>query len=133
MKAKTETLTGQALIWATCLALRHSPVVAATGVAYRSDHGSWVYPRYTSDQEVGELMSSEWIGVERPSRGQKTPVWRAITESKIPTKPYETCGGVVSAFGVTLGEAVCRVLVISRLGAFVEVPDELLPVSCPQP
>lgn len=126
MKIQTEELSGNALIWAVCCALRNAPVIAATGIAYRSDHGSWVYPRYTSDSEAGELMSSEWIGVERPSRGQKTPVWRAIADSKVPTKPHEYCGGVVSAWGETLGVAVCRALVLSRLGVTVDVPDELL-------
>lgn len=125
-KVKSEGLSGKALLWATCLALGHSPVVAATGIAYRSDHGSWVYPRFTSEQEVGELMSAEWIGVERPSRGQRTPVWRAIADSKVPTKPHEFCGGVVSAWGETLGVAVCRALVLSRIGVMVDVPDELV-------
>jgi len=126
MKIQSEELTGNALIWAVCRALGHAPVVAETGIAYRSDHGSWVYPRYTSDSEAGELMSSEWIGVERPSRGQKTPVWRAIADSKVPTKPHEYCGGVMSAWGETIGVAVCRALVLSRLGVTVDVPDQLL-------
>lgn len=124
-KVKSEGLSGEALLWATCLALGHSPVVAATGIAYRSDHGSWVYPRYTSEHEAGELMSAEWIGVERPSRGQKTPLWRAIADSKMPTKPHEFCG-VVSAWGESLGVAVCRALVLSRIGMTVDVPDELV-------
>ena len=125
-KVKVEELSGSALLWAVCLALGHAPVMAATGIAYRSDHGSWVYPRFTSDAEAGELMSSEWIGVERPCRGQKTPAWRAIADSKVPTKPHEFCGGVVSAWGATLGVAVCRALVLSRLGVAVDVPEELL-------
>lgn len=131
MKTQSETLTGATLLWAVCRALGHAPVVAATGIAYRSDHGSWVYPRYTDDAEVGTLMSSEWIGVERPSHGQKPPVWRALADSKIPTKPHEYCGGVVSAYGETPGVAVCRALVLSRLGATVEVPDELLHQAVP--
>jgi hypothetical protein len=125
-KVKAEKLDADALLWAVCLALGHAPVLAATGIAYRSDHGSWVYPRFTSDQEAGELMASEWIGVERPCCGQKTPVWRAIADSKEPTKPHEFCGGVVAAWGDTLGVAVCRALVLSRLGVAVDVPEELL-------
>ena len=124
-KVKAEELSGAALLWAVCLALGHAPVVAATGIAYRSDQGTWVYPRYTSDEEAGALMSSEWIGVESPSRGQKTPLWRAISDSKVPTKPFEICGGVVSAWGETLGVAVCRALVLSRLGVNVDLPEEL--------
>lgn len=124
-KMKAEELSGMALLWAVCRALGHAPVATATGIAYRSDHGSWVYPRYTSDSEVAELMSTEWIGVERPSRGQKTPVWRAIADSKVPAKPHEFSGGVVAAWGETLGLAVCRALVLSRLGVTVDLPDEL--------
>lgn len=127
MKTQSKTLSGAALIWAVCRALGYAPVVAATGIAYRSDHGSWVYPSYTDDSEVGALMSSEWIGVERPCRGQKPPVWRAIADSKIPTKPHEFSGVVVDALGETPGVAVCRALVMSRIGVTVDVPDELLP------
>jgi hypothetical protein len=127
-KVKADELNGSALLWAVCLALGQAPVVAATGIAYRSDHGSWVYPRYTSDSEAGELMASEWIGVERPCRGQSPPVWRAIADSKVPTKPHEYCGGVMSAYGETIGVAVCRALVLSRLGVTVDIPEELLQV-----
>lgn len=125
-KVKSEELGGNALLWAVCMALGQAPSVTATGIAYRSDHGSWVSPRYASDDEVGALMSSEWIGVERPSKGQVRPVWRAIADSKIHTKPHEATGGVVAAWGETIGVAVCRVLVLSRLGETVDVPDELL-------
>lgn len=123
---KSEELSGVALLWAVCHALGHAPVLASDGIAYRGAHGSWVYPRYTSEEEVGTLISSEWISVERPSRAQKTPLWRAIADSKVPTKPHEFCGGVVAAWGGTLGVAVCRALVLSRLGVTVDVPDELL-------
>lgn len=130
-KLKAADLQGAALLWAVCLALGHAPVVASTGVAYQGDHGTWVYPRFTADEEAGVLIASEWIGVERPSRGQKTPAWRAIADSKEPTKVHEVCGGVVAAWGETLGVAVCRALVLSRLGVAVDVPDELLHQDIP--
>ena len=125
MKAESQNLDGAALIWAMCLALGHSPEVAATGVAYKDDHGSWVYPRFTSDSEVGELMTKECIGVERPSKGQTVPLWRAITDKKTQTK-YQSRFEVVSAYGETLGVAVCRAIVLSRCGSTVDVPEELL-------
>lgn len=124
MKTNTTELDGQALIWATCLALGYSPVVAATGVAYRSDHGSWVYPRFTDDSEAGPLMASEWVSVERPSGGQKPPVWRAVTDSK-----RKELNWTVSAHAQSLGVAVCRAIVLSRCGESVEVPEELLGVQ----
>lgn len=98
MKTATEELTGNALIWAVCHALKLAPVVAKTGVAYRSEHGSWVYPRYTDDSEAGVLMASEWIGVERPSNRQTPPQWRAVTDNK--TAPDSMrFNPVVSAWG----------------------------------
>lgn len=125
MKTATEELTGNALIWAVCHALKLAPVVAKTGVAYRSEHGSWVYPRYTDDSEAGVLMASEWIGVERPSNGQTPPQWRAVTDNK--TAPDSMrFNPVVSAWGASLGMAVCRALVLSRIGKTVDVPDELM-------
>ena len=126
MKINTDALLGDALIWAVTKALGKAPVIAGTGVAYKSDHGSWVYPRYASDDEAVALMTQEWIGVDRPSRGQTTPLWRAVTDSKLKrgTGHFEP---VVSAFGGTIGLAVCRALGASRLGAEVDVPAELHP------
>lgn len=125
MKTKTQTLNGNALTWAMCVALGYSPVVAATGIAYKSDHGSWVYPMFTSDSEVGELMSSEWVSVERPSRGQRIRTWRAVTDSKRPEKPL-VLSWVASAAGESLGIAVCRAIVLSHCGDTVDVPEQLL-------
>ena len=125
MNSDVKTLNGDALIWAMCVALGHAPVVAATGIAYRIDHGSWVYPRFTSDSEVGELMSLEWVSVERPSKGQSIPTWRAVTDSKRPEKPH-VFNAVASATGESLGVAVCRAIVLSRCGVTVDVPQQLL-------
>ena len=125
MQVEAQTLCGNALIWAVCSALNQSPVVAPTGIAFRSEHGSWVYPRYTEDDEAGQLMASEWISAERPNRGQPTPLWRSVTDVKYKQKGY-SFNQVVSAHGHSLGEAVCRALVLSRLGKMVDVPDDLL-------
>lgn len=125
MNTQTQALNGRALIWATCLALGHSPVIAATGIAYRDDSGSWVYPRFTSDSEAGELIATQWVSVERPSKGQITPVWRAETQQKR-IKTTQALKWVVSATGESLGVAVCRAIVLSNCGETVDVPEELL-------
>lgn len=124
-KIQAEKLTGDALIWAVSHALGKAPVVTQDGVAYRGEGCVWVYPRYTDESEVASLMASEWIGVDRPSRGQTPPQWRAITDNKAPADPrrYKP---VVSAWAESIGVAVCRALVLSRLGNEVEVPQELL-------
>lgn len=124
MKVKSDTLNGAGLIWAMCVALGHSPVVAATGVTFRGDHGSWEYPRFTDDAEIGPLMASEWVGVDRPSKGQNPPVWRAITDVKYKKKYGDSLVTVVSAYDPSLAIAVCRAIVMSRLGEVVELPDE---------
>ena len=129
MQIESNLLDGQALIWATCSALGHSPEIAMNGIAYRSDHGSWVYPRYTDDTEAGDLIASYWISVERPSKGQQTPSWRVVTDSRRKVASYEFNGPVV-AHGPTLGIAVCRVLVIAHFGQKVEIPDVLRSAVC---
>jgi hypothetical protein len=126
MKQNVDQLAGKPLVWAVCHALGHAPEVDVQfGVCYRSDHGSWVYPRYTDDSEVGSLMSSEWIGVDRPSSGQATPMWRAITNNKV-ARGSQVFDPVKDAWGETIGIAVCRALVLSRVGPTIDVPDILL-------
>jgi hypothetical protein len=124
MKTNTETLDGPALIWAMCIALGHTPVSAATGIAYRSDHGSWVYPRFTDDSEVGPLMMAEKVGVERPFGSQAVPLWRAITDTK-GAEAKRNLNWVVSAHGTSPGVAVCRAIVLSRCGVSVDIPEQL--------
>lgn len=124
MKVDTNELSGKALVWAVSKALHQAPSIQSGRVAYRSDHGSWIEPNPTDDRDVVELMASERIGVERPSAGQAKPVWRAITDNKAKDPQHLT--PVVSAFGATIGLAVRRALVLSRLGPSVEIPDVLL-------
>lgn len=127
IKMNAADLTGSALTWAAISALGMSPVIAATGICYRSDHGSWVYPNFENQNGADELIESEWIGLERPSKGQKTPLWRAITDSKQKPGPGQSPTAVVSAWGATHSLAVARVLVISHLGPVVDIPAELMP------
>lgn len=114
MSKDVAALSGAELIWATCRALGHAPVWAATGVAYHSEHGAWVYPRYTSDEEVGELIAKRRVSVERPS-ARTQGLWRAAAD--------RLDGKEVAVTGKTLGEAVCRVLVLARLGPTVTIPE----------
>lgn len=114
MSKDVAALSGAELIWATCRALGHAPVFVATGVAYHSDHGAWVYPRYTSDEEVGELIAKHKVSVERPS-ARNNGAWRATMAG--------TDGVDHIALGKTLGEAVCRVIVLCRLGTEITLPE----------
>lgn len=110
------TLSGDDLIWAMCRARGHAPVWAPTGVAYRSEPGAWVYPRYTSDSEAGELIARYAVNVERPSE-QTGWQWRAAMEG---------VGGVEQCMlGETLGEAICRVIVLCRLGPEIKLPERV--------
>lgn len=124
MIQNSKDLTQKALIWAVCRALGHSPTLCNGYVVYRSEHGSWVAPTYTSNDDVGELMNSQWVGVERPSKGQKTPLWRAITDIKV--KNIDGLNSVADAWGETIGLAVCRAIVVSHFGKTVDIPEELV-------
>lgn len=121
MKIAVDQLTGRALTWAFIRALGHAPHVGAISVAYRTDHGSWDHPTL-SEREAVELMNEHWIGVERPSKGQTPPQWRALADvpssSKLPDR-------VVSAFAPSLAIAVHRCFIKSRMGDVVDIPDEL--------
>lgn len=121
MKMDVAILEGAPLLWATCRALGIDPVVAESGICYKAKDDTWVYPNFTNDSEVGALMSAHWISVERPSHGQTPPRWRAVTESKMPKRPF-IFNGVVSVYGETLGVAVCRAIVLSYLGNNVDIP-----------
>lgn len=70
-------------------------------------------------------MASEWVSVERPSKGQSTPTWKAVTDRKRPEKPH-VFNPVAAARGESLGVALCRAIVLSHCGDTVDVPDQLL-------
>lgn len=125
MKVKVESLTGNALIWAVCAALGESPVLSGGTVVYRSPHGSWVSPRYTQDSLAGELIVSERIGVSPPTQGESPLIWRTRAKNRLSDDsafaPY-----YVEASSESLAVAVCRAIVLSRLGEEADVPDELV-------
>lgn len=126
VKLPSSELTGAALTWAGIKASGFMPVINKDGICYKSDHGSWVYPNFESPQESAEIAEREWIGLMRPSKGQKTPQWQAITDSKMKQQASRNDYGVVSAWAPTSHLATARVFVISKLGAEIEVPKELV-------
>jgi hypothetical protein len=69
-----------------------------------------------------DFVEKDWIGCERPSRGQTPPIWRAITDYKGPREQHRAYGPV-SQYGETYLIAVTRCKVASHFGA--EVPDEI--------
>ena len=127
VEVRTANLTGKALTWAAIVALGLEPVIAATGICHKNDAGGWTYPIFESPFQVAELIEREWIGLERPSKGQKAPMWRAITDRRFKKKlrPGDSDVLVVDAWGETSFLAVARVFVMSRLGACVTIPAEL--------
>lgn len=128
MKTKTtksETLAGQALNWAVLQALGLAPTIDSAGkVCYRSDHGSLVSPDFESAADAGEIIHREWIGLDRPSKGQTPPLWRAITDTKTEPRPGQF-RGVSVAWGVTPFLAAMRALVLSRVGEKIQIPEQL--------
>jgi hypothetical protein len=123
MKHEADKLTGNALAWAVCLAMGYAPVMSGNDVCYRNDEGSFVVADFTSEAQVGTLMSEYWVGVERPSKGQKVPLWRAIADTEQSLlSPFNKMNSVVSSNAETIGAAVCRAIVKAKLGTSVELP-----------
>lgn len=50
-------LTGRALCFAVVRALGYRPIVDDSGVSYRSDHGSWVYPDIENAKDAAEIVN----------------------------------------------------------------------------
>lgn len=126
MKVQVDTLVGAALAWAALKAEGHAPVAGPTGVGYRSDHGSWVFPTYT-DAEATALMVTHWIGVERPSKGQTPPAWRAIGDFR-GDRAVRQHLMVVSSHHTEFSIAVTRCFVKTKFGEELDVPDDVLEV-----
>lgn len=136
MLIEVDKLTGRALIWAAITAMGETPQITRHAISYRSDHGSWTEVSLTEAEAV-ELMRDHWIGLERPSRGQTPPQWRAIADcvrsgssgtSAKAANPHNRLSGsfwVASSSSENLAVAVFRTFVKSRLGEAVEIPEEL--------
>lgn len=67
-----------------------------------------------------EIIESSWIGLDRPSRGQTPPVWRALSDFKGDRK-YNRMGIVVSMWGPTALIAAMRCKVASVYGDTIEL------------
>jgi hypothetical protein len=123
-KVKAAELSGMALVRAYVMALGFAPMPTGAGrIGYRSDHGSIVEPQIT-DAAAGELIAEAWISVERPFGGSSAPIFRCVTDYKGRKKAFQYLG-VVSATSASLGEAVFRCFVASRLGEEFHMPDEM--------
>lgn len=122
--AAASELHGPALAWATILAMGRSPTMAGGRVEYRTDHGSWI--SYQVDNaSAAELCDRFWIGLDRPSKGQNPPTWRALADNAR-QKGRADVPGVVSAYDVDMAVAVHRAFVLSRLGETATIPAALV-------
>lgn len=138
VQTPTDQLRGLPLAWAVALARGQAPNLHTfQRVTHRADGGSWVYSdgQFT-DQEAVETVIREWITLERPSKGQTVPMWRAIADTKTmnarrrsqPMLPGMTPveHTVVSAWGETYALAAMRAFAMSFLGEVAFVPEELV-------
>ncbi len=67
------------------------------------------------------IIDRDWIGLDRPSRGQTVPMWRAIRDNAAPVLGASLRQRVVQAWGETALIASMRAKVASHYGD--EVPD----------
>ncbi|MFK4705616.1 hypothetical protein ABIC83_002455 [Roseateles asaccharophilus] len=124
MRIKIDNLNKIALAWAAIKAMGHEPHISGGSVSYRTDHGSWDAVR-VNEHEAAQLIVEHWIGLERPSRGQTPPQWRAITNAVLDGARRSTGALVVDAWSPDMATAVHRCFVKSRFGEDIEIPDEL--------
>ena len=106
MKIKTSELAGAALDWAVakCEGIQDSEFV-------RTHMDAWLYS--TDWSQGGPIIEREKIGSLHEARG----VWSASTKWEDPAKVF---------YGKTKLIAAMRCYVASKLGAEVEIPNELI-------
>lgn len=111
---QVDTLDGPDLDRAAALALGYVPSDGSRW-PHRDDPTSQIDIETFSPTTDGALASAiideKWIGIERPSRGQKTPVWRAIKDSEMKVRVGDFAHRVVSATGPNHVIAALRALV----------------------
>lgn len=125
-----DDLTGPALAWAVCAAYGRRAAIASgrsgVEVSYYDDgHGSWSTV-LLDDAEASQAMDEYWIGIERPSKGQTPPVWRALADYRGKRDPLRYVG-VVSAHSTDRRSAVFRALVKAIFNEQIAVPRALVP------
>jgi hypothetical protein len=64
-------------------------------------------------EQCVELITRHWIGIERPSRGQTPPMWRALCDVPADVTP-RPMNMVVDAYGEIMPVAAMRAFVKSR-------------------
>lgn len=129
VRVDIDSLTGPALAWAVCAATGYRASITSGRYGdevsyYDEGHGSWAMVRL-DDDEAGHVMDKHWIGVERPSAGQKPPVWRALADYRGKKDPFRYVG-VVSAHAPDRRTAIFRCLVKSIFNEKVSVPEQLV-------
>lgn len=77
----------------------------------------------TNGQQGQDIIEGDWIGLERPSRGQTPPVWRAVMDNAAPRIGTQVHQIVVDAWGPTALIAAMRCKVASVYGD--NVPGDL--------
>ncbi|MEJ6003832.1 hypothetical protein [Paucibacter soli] len=125
MQIQVDQLSRRALIWASILAQGFAPVIQGQVVSYRTDHGSWDSPRIDLDQ-AAYLMNRYWVGLDRPSKGQTPPQWRAIADFVGKQPSLKSSHFVMTANSTDMATAVIRCFVKSRFGEKVDIPEELV-------
>lgn len=70
----------------------------------------------TNGQQGHDIIESDWISLERPSRGQKEPTWRAVMDNAAPRIGSQVYQTVVAQFGETALIAAMRAKVASVYG-----------------
>lgn len=78
----------------------------------------------TNGGDADPLIEQHWIGVNRPSKGQKTPLWCAIADNAAPRRGAQLYQPVVAQWGETHRIAAMRCFVAMYHGE--EVPDVTL-------
>jgi len=77
-----------------------------------------------NSQQGHDIIEADWIGLDRPGRGQSTPTWRALADFTGDRK-FNRYGSVVAMYGPTALIAAMRCKVASIYGEGA-VPAELM-------
>ena len=125
MKIKTSELTGPALNWAVarCEGFESFEFWHTGAVTTRQENGLKITPRYSTDwAQGGPIIEREKLCVGY--RHQLDPVYVPLLDPATVCWARTTAGGYLNC-GPTPLIAAMRCFVASKLGAEVEVPEEL--------
>jgi hypothetical protein len=123
MKIATKKLTGVQLNYAVAIAKGRD----GTAKMIALNPHSCLY-RPSTDGSIGQSIIEEaWVSFERPSKGQETPLWRAVGDQNeaLTKKQRNGFNRVVSAWGETALIACMRCFVLMNIGDEIEIPDSL--------